>query len=70
MKPLKHKTKKQTTVPLGRSQIDYLPEDIIIKIYKCKHQLEFKETLNIIKRFKTALDSLILKTEIPIKRLL
>ena len=64
MKPLKQK-KKQNKVPLGRSHIDYLPDDIIIKIYKSKHQLEFTETLNIIKRFNTAFDSLI-----PIKKLL
>ena len=60
----------QTPLPLGRSYIDYLPNDILTDIYKMKHNLEFKDTLNLISRLRVALDYDIAQAHIPIKRLL
>ena len=58
----------QTPLPLGRSYIDYLPNDILTDIYKMKHNLEFKDTLNLISRLRVARDHDIAEAYIPIKQ--
>ena len=61
---------KQKPLPQGKSRIDFLPDDILLHIYKYKHQLEFQETLKRIAKLKVALDHEIVETKIPIKKLL
>jgi hypothetical protein len=65
--------KKKKTVddkPVERSYIDYLPDNISERIYYFKHQLEMKPSLNLLTRLRIALDSEIVETRIPIKKLL
>ena len=70
----KHRTNlkltKQNKIPLGKSHIDYLPEDVLYHVYHFKHQLEFQPTLAIISKLRIAVDSEIVETRIPIKKLL
>jgi len=61
---------KQMKLPFGKSHIDYLPDDVLYHVYYMKHQLEFKSTLNIISKLRIAVDSEIIETRIPIRKLL
>jgi len=49
--------------------MDYLPAYVVHSIYY-KHQLEFKPTLHVISKLRIAIDSEIVETRIPIKKLL
>ena len=64
------KLTKQIKLPFGKSHIDYLPDDVLYHVYYLKHQLEFKSTLNIISKLRIAVDSEIVETRIPIRKLL
>ena len=64
------KLNKQTNIPFGKSHIDYLPEDVLYHVYHFKHQLEFQPTLAIISKLRIAVDSEIVETRTPIKKLL
>jgi hypothetical protein len=61
---------KDAKTPLGKSHIDYLPEDVMCKIYRFKHQLEFKSTLDFIKKIRIPMDNQLIDTKIPIRVLL
>jgi hypothetical protein len=61
---------KKEKTPLGKSHIDYLPEDVMCKIYRFKHQLEFKSTLDYIKKIRIPMDNQLVETKIPIKKIL
>ena len=61
---------KEIKLTLGKSYIDYLPDGVIYSIYYYKHQLEFAPTLNILSKLRLAIDSEIVETRIPIKKLL
>ena len=61
---------KQTNIPFGKSHIDYLPEDVLYHVYHFKHQLEFQPTLAIVSKLRIAVDSEIVETRTPIKKLL
>lgn len=50
--------------------IDPLPEDIMTKIYRYKHELEFYSTLETIKKFTHLKPEGVLKSNIPLKILL
>ena len=50
--------------------MDYLPDGVICSIYYYTHQLEFAPRLNILSKLRTAIDSEIVETRIPIKKLL
>ena len=66
----KNSKESSSKIPLGKSHIDFLPDDILYNIYKFKHQLEFKPTLDVLSKLKLAVDSEIIDTKIPIKKLL
>lgn len=51
----------------NKSYIDYLPEDILHTIHMFQHQLNFKDSLNFIKKLRITLDS---DTKIPLRKLL
>ena len=59
-----------SVLPMGKSYIDVLPDDVLTYIYGFKHQLEFIDSINLVSRLKVALDSEIVDTRIPIKKLL
>ena len=61
---------KQNPLPLGESRIDFIPDGVLLHIFKYKHQLEFQETLKLISKLKVALDHELVETKIPIKKLL
>ena len=60
---------KEIELPFGKSQIDYLPDEVLHAIYYYKHQLEFKSTLHVIAKLRIAIDSEIVETRIPNKLL-
>ena len=64
------KLTKEIKLPLGKSYIDYLLDGVIHSIYYYKHQLEFAPTLNILSKLRLAIESEIVDTRIPIKKLL
>ena len=64
------KISKEIKLPMGKSQIDYLPDGVIHSIYYYKHQLEFAPTLNILSKLRLAIDREIVETRIHIKKLL
>ena len=57
-------------LPIGNSYIDLLPDNVLTYIYGFKHQLEFIDSINLVSRLKVALDSEIVDTRIPIRKLL
>jgi hypothetical protein len=59
-----------SVLPMGKSYIDLLPDEVLTYIYGFKHQLEFIDSINLVSRLKVALDSEIVDTRIPIKKLL
>jgi hypothetical protein len=61
---------KKPSLPQGESHIDFLPEDILYKVFKYKHELEFSPSLNIIKKFSHLRPEEALKSRIPLKTLL
>jgi hypothetical protein len=64
------KTKKEPPLPQGKSYIDHLPEDILYKVFKMKHQLEFNPTLDILDKLRLAIDSELIESRVPIRKLL
>ena len=63
------KLAKGIKLPACKSYIDDLPDGVIHSIYYYKHQLEFAPTLNILSKLRLAIDSEIVETRIPIKKL-
>ena len=61
---------KHDTVPMGKSHVDFLPEEILYKINLYQHQLTFNDSLNFIKKMRIVLDSELSDSKIPIKKLL
>ena len=57
-------------MPQGRSYIDFLSDDVLQKIYKMKHQLEFNPKLDILDKLKLAVDCELIEMRIPIRKLL
>jgi len=57
-------------LPIGNSYIDLLPDNVLTYIYGFKHQLEFIDSINLVSRLKVALDSEMVDTRIPIRKLL
>ena len=41
--------------PFGSSHFDFLPEDVVERIFKDKHSIEFQTTLDTIKKFRYAM---------------
>jgi hypothetical protein len=69
-KKSKRKLVNTSVLPIGKSYIDLLPDDVLTCIYGFKHQLEFIDSVNLVSKLKVALDSEIVDTRIPIKKLL
>ena len=70
LKSIKNNKLTKEKIPFGKSHVDYLPEGVLHNVYYFKHQLEFKPTLDVIAKLRLAVDSEIVETRIPIKKLL
>ena len=70
IKQVKRKGVNTSVLPSGNSYIDLLPDNVLTSIYGFKHQLEFRDSINMVSRLKVALDSEIVDTRIPIRKLL
>jgi hypothetical protein len=57
-------------LPFGNSYLDLLPDDVVETICRMKHQLEFKETVELLKKLSVGLAYDIFEVRIPIKKLL
>ena len=70
IKQAKRNVVNTSVLPRGNSYIDLLPDNVLTYIYGFKHQLEFIDSINLVSRLKVALDSEIVDTRIPIRKLL
>jgi hypothetical protein len=66
----KRKKKAVDNTPVKHSYIDYLPDIVLERIHYFKHQIEMLPSLHLLTRLRIALDSEIVTTRIPIKKLL
>ena len=64
------KRNTNTNSPTGKSYMDVLPDNILDKIYYYQHQLNFKDSLDFIKKLRIALDTDMYDSKVPIKKLL
>ena len=69
IKQVKRKGVNTSVLPSGNSYIDLLPDNVLTYIYGFKHQLEFIDSINMVSRLKVALDSEMVDTRIPIRKL-
>ena len=54
----------------GKSYLDFLPEAVLENIFRMKHQLEFKRTVDLLNKLRVGLDYEIFDVHIPVKKLL
>ena len=69
IKQAKRNVVNTSVLPIGNSYIDLLPDNVLTYIYGFKHQLEFIDSINMVSRLKVALDSEMVDTRIPIRKL-
>ena len=63
------KSKISTPLPPGRSYIDYLPDDVMINIFKMKHQMEFQPVIKMLSKLQYFKDKTGLECTIPPSKL-